>query len=317
MSVSNLARPAAFAAVLALMLGSGGIALAERKITAEGWADSLRHVQVNGTDLAYLDVGKGEPLVLVHGTSADYRTWLGELEPLSKQYRVIAYSRRYHFPNKGGGDGRNYSEALHERDLAALIETLGLGKVTLIGHSSGASIATRVAIDYPELVRSLVLAEPTFSQLMVGTKHEEQFDSEWRLVFARAQQSLANDFPDLGLTAVAEWAFGEEALQSMSKTVKKRLMDNASALKLQMLSNTRSAPISRDTIKGLSCRILYVEGARSPWHAHAMGDEFVKCLPATQRIVMKGVSHGMVWDDARGFSKAVIEFLGRNAMASE
>ena len=317
MSISSLARAAAFATLFALSLVPGGSALADHKPSAQEWADSLRHVAVNGAQLAYLDVGKGETVVLVHGSSADYRTWLGELEPLMQQYRVIAYSRRYHFPNTGGGNGRDYSMALHERDLVALIDTLHLGKVHLIGHSYGASLAAQLAADHPEMVRSLVLAEPSFPELLMGTKQESLYVSEWRIMSERAKQSLLNDFPDLGLQAVGEWAFGDAAMASLSRVVRQRLADNALSLKLQMLSPVKSAPFGCTQIRGIGCPVLYVEGGRSPWHAHAMADAFVKCRPATQRLLLKNVSHGMVWDEPKAFSKAVIEFMGRSTLASD
>ena len=317
MGRSSLARRALITAVFALSLLPGGPALAEHKITPQEWADSLRHVTVNGADLAYLDVGKGEPIVLIHGSSADYRTWLGELDPLMRQYRVIAYSRRYHFPNTGGGNGRDYSIALHERDLVALIGALGLGKVNLVGHSSGASLAAQLAADHPEMVRSLVLAEPMFPVLMEGTKQESVFVSESRLVYERAKQALQNDFPELGFNVIGEWVFGEDALAMIPRVVRQRLADNVPSLKLQILSPVKPTPFGCAQIQRIGCPVLYVEGGRSPWHAHTMADEFVECRPATQRVVLKNASHGMVWDDPRGFSKAVIEFLGRSSLASE
>jgi pimeloyl-ACP methyl ester carboxylesterase len=317
MNISTLARRAAFAAIFCLSFLPGGAALADHKLTAEDWADSLRHVTVNGADFAYLDVGKGEPIVLIHGGSADYRTWLGELLPLSAQYRVIAYSRRYHYPNTGGGDGLDYSIALHERDFAGLMIALHVGKVHLVGHSYGAYLAAQLAADQPAMVRSLVLAEPMFPALMTGTKQDSQFVSEWRLVRERAKQSLMNDFPDLGFQAIAEWTFGADEAESIPRAVRQRLADNARALKLQMLSTVPSAPLGCPQIQKIRCPVLYIEGARSPWHAHAMGDAFVQCRPATQRLVLKNVSHGMVWDDPKAFSKAVLEFLGRSSLASE
>ncbi len=315
-SQRRLARTAAFVALLSLPLW-GGSALADRKLTAQDWADSLRHVTVNGTDLAYIDIGKGEPVVLIHGSSADYRTWLGELLPLSANHRVIAYSRRYHYPNKGGGDGRDYSLALHERDFVGLMIALHIGKVHLIGHSYGANLAAQIAVDQPAMVRSLVLVEPMFPALMTGTSKDSQFVSEWRIVRERAKQSLMSDFTELGFQVVAEWVFGADEFQSIPKTVRQQLAENGPALKFHMLSTVPSAPFGCPEIQKIKCPTLYLDGARSPWHAHAMADAFVQCRPATQRLTLKNVSHGMVWDDPKGFSKAVIEFLGRSSLASE
>ena len=50
----------------------------------------MQTLDVNGYDMAYLEVGKGPPLVCVHGTLGDFRTWSAVYGPLSKQRRVIS-----------------------------------------------------------------------------------------------------------------------------------------------------------------------------------------------------------------------------------
>ena len=52
-----------------------------------------------------------------HGTLEDYRTWDGQLEALSKEYRLISYSRRYHYPNEWTKDSTDFSVTIHARDL--------------------------------------------------------------------------------------------------------------------------------------------------------------------------------------------------------
>ena len=94
-------------------------------------------------------------MVLVHGTLEDYRTWDGQLEAFSKGYRLISYSRRYHYPNEWPKDATDFSVTLHARDLAAFIKALNLPPVHLVGHSYGAFIALLVARDHPEVIRSL------------------------------------------------------------------------------------------------------------------------------------------------------------------
>src|SRR5262249_21262180 len=95
-----------------------------------------KEVQINGlTLLHYIELGQGIPVVLVHGTLEDYRTWDGQLEALSKGYRLISYSRRYHYPNEWTKDSTDFSVTIHARDLAAFIKALNLPPVHLIGHS--------------------------------------------------------------------------------------------------------------------------------------------------------------------------------------
>ena len=185
---------------LALLPLLSGVALAgERKPAGELWADSLDAVAVNGTALAVLDVGAGEPVILLHGSSADYRTWCGEVEALKARCRVIAYSRRYHHPNQGGGDGRDYSVALHERDLLGLMDALKLHNAHLVGYGTGGNIAAQFAVDHPDRVRSLVLAETAFPALMKDAPRARDYEDERRLVYEQAYQALASDFGELGV----------------------------------------------------------------------------------------------------------------------
>ena len=83
-------------------------------------------VETNGTNLEYIEKGHGDPIIFVHGSLGDLGTWRFQTEYFSKFYRAIAYSRRYHYPNAGPGEILDYSVDLHTKDLASLIEGLGL-----------------------------------------------------------------------------------------------------------------------------------------------------------------------------------------------
>ena len=118
-------------------------------------------VDVNGARLEYTDAGRGEPLVFVHGSLEDLRIWRRQVDLFSPCYRVIAYSRRYHHPNAAPGAGDPaYAASLHAADLAGLIEKLNLAPAHLVTSSFGGCVALALAVARPELVRSLVLAEP-------------------------------------------------------------------------------------------------------------------------------------------------------------
>ncbi|MGY8681156.1 alpha/beta hydrolase [Bradyrhizobium sp. UFLA05-153] len=120
----------------------------------------MQTVHVNGYDMAYLEVGEGLPLVCVHGTLGDFRTWYSVLGPLSKRHRVIAVSLRHFFPEHWNGAGEDYKMAQHVADVIGFIERIGHASVDLMGHSRGGHIAFRVAQARPDLLRKLVLAEP-------------------------------------------------------------------------------------------------------------------------------------------------------------
>ena len=97
----------------------------------------MQSLHVNGYDMAYLEVGqktqRGAPLVCVHGTLGDFRTWYSVLAPLSKKHRVISVSLRHFFPEHWDGSTDTYSLAQHIEDMIAFIEQLGTGPVDLMG----------------------------------------------------------------------------------------------------------------------------------------------------------------------------------------
>src|ERR1051326_6627599 len=120
----------------------------------------MQTLSVNGTDIAWLDVGRGPPLVCVHGSLCDFRVWSPVLGPLSERHRVIAVSLRHFFPEHWDGQGDSYSIAQHVLDVIAFIEQLDAGPVDLMGHSRGGHVSFRVAQRRPDLLRKLILAEP-------------------------------------------------------------------------------------------------------------------------------------------------------------
>ncbi len=123
-------------------------------------------MDVAGVSLFYESKGKGPPVVFVHGTICDYRIWASCADALSSQFTTLAYSRRYAYPNRREGDFRDSAVPDNTKDLAGLIEGLGLAPVHLVGHSYGGCIAAYLAIHRPELLRSLTLIHGAVASLL-------------------------------------------------------------------------------------------------------------------------------------------------------
>nr|WP_294552880.1 hypothetical protein [uncultured Rhodopila sp.] len=69
--------------------------------------------RVNGYDMAHIDIGGGEPLVCIHGSLGDFRTWCPVLGPLSQRHRVIVPSLRRCFPEHWDVTGGGFTIARH------------------------------------------------------------------------------------------------------------------------------------------------------------------------------------------------------------
>jgi pimeloyl-ACP methyl ester carboxylesterase len=127
----------------------------------------------HGITLHYVEEGVGVPVIFVHGSLSDGGYWADQIGLFAKQYRALAYSRRYNYPNTNPAR-RAYSAVVDSDDLAAFIHTLHLGKVVVIGHSYGALSGLFLAARHPELVRALVLAEPPAVSLLADVHGDER-----------------------------------------------------------------------------------------------------------------------------------------------
>ena len=114
---------------------------------------------INGYPLTYRDEGHGTPIVFIHGSVNDYRTFGPQFAALASSYRVIAPSLRHFYPEQWNGEGSDFSIEQHAADVAALIRKLNLGKVHLVGWSRGGAVAIEIAKAHPDLLRTLVMED--------------------------------------------------------------------------------------------------------------------------------------------------------------
>jgi pimeloyl-ACP methyl ester carboxylesterase len=119
----------------------------------------VSHVVVDGVEVAFSDVGVGEPtLVLIHGLGSYMPVWQRNLDELAKHHRVVAVD----LPGYGKSSKANYdySMAFYARTVEGVISALGLRRVVLVGHSMGGQIAMTHALRYPRRAEALVLVAP-------------------------------------------------------------------------------------------------------------------------------------------------------------
>ena len=113
-------------------------------------------------DIAYLDEGAGDPVLLIHGfASSKEVNWVqpGWVETLTKAgYRVIAFDNRGHGASTKFDDVERYHIGLMAQDAAALLAHLGIARADVMGYSMGARITAFLTLRAPQRVRSAVLA---------------------------------------------------------------------------------------------------------------------------------------------------------------
>ena len=117
-----------------------------------------RLIEIDGVQLHYVEKGTGPTVVLLHGNGAmveDFRI-SGLFDTLSRSYRVVAFDR----PGYGHSErprGRAWTPQEQSQVIQKALLELGVSRATVIGHSWGALVALSLALDFPHVVRGLVL----------------------------------------------------------------------------------------------------------------------------------------------------------------
>ncbi|MFT4640397.1 MAG: pimeloyl-ACP methyl ester carboxylesterase [Verrucomicrobiales bacterium] len=116
-----------------------------------GYADNA------GVKIHYATLGKGRPIVMIHGFPDFWYTWRDQMAALSEDYQVVAIDQRgYNKSDKPKGVD-NYSLDLLASDVEAVVKALGKEKAIICGHDWGGMVAWQVAMNKPELTEKLII----------------------------------------------------------------------------------------------------------------------------------------------------------------
>jgi pimeloyl-ACP methyl ester carboxylesterase len=141
--------------------------------------------QLLRADPHYHDRGEGEPVVLVHGLFANLQLWAPIAGPLAQRHRVVTYD----LPGHGQAPDVSTIEMSDlVQNLEALLDHLGLSVVHLGGISLGAMIALRFALDRPQRVATLTLADGFAGRL--EDQYLDVFAGHARLAMDQGMQAL-------------------------------------------------------------------------------------------------------------------------------
>ena len=278
-------------------------------------------IHLNDYDFNYVEEGSGQTVILVHGSASDIRTWSAQIEAFAKEYHVVAYSRRFHWPNEKIKENQDYSMQQHVADLRALITYWSHEPVYLIGHSYGALMGIEMACSSPELIRKLVLVEPPAIRLFVSNvpKPVELL----KLLFSKPR--IAMSIVKLGATGLGpatkaakqghmekalqlfgEAALGKKAFQKMSAARKEQALVN---LTKSELTGSGFLPIPINKLRNCTIPTLLLTGELSPPVFSHLAARLEELLPLCNRNKIPRSSHIVHEDNAEDFNSAVLSFL--------
>lgn len=277
-------------------------------------APEVKSAFINGDSLHYIDIGKGEPVIFVHGTLDDYRLWYMQMDTFAKNHRVIAYSRRYAYPNRQvSNDSADYSPVIHAKDLAGFIQSLGLGPVHLVGHSYGAYTALLTTMEHPELVKTLMLGEPPVMPLLQNVPGGDTIINNFvSSSLMPAAEAFRSGNSEKGVSVFLGGVSGDTTLYSkMPQEVRTQMMENVLELRGIALAKNIFPPVSCDNLKKIKTPVLIMTGQNTLLLFKTINEELNKCLINREKVMLPNATHGLEVENPVDFNKIVLAFIDK------
>ena len=266
---------------------------------------NVKTLAVKGQDFDYLDIGTGRPVIFLHGSLGDVRTFAPHTEMLSSRYRAVTYTQRYFGVGDWPQSGPPFGIETHAQDLIGFVEALGIGPVFLVAWSYAGHAALRAAQLRPELFRAMFIYETGFQTFMTDPAEIAAFkadlDQMLGPVFAAVNAGDNHGAARLLINASAQDDYYFESRTELQMQIE---FDNAHMLP-RLMSQTPPPRITADDLMAIEVSITLACGAKTRPAYKLVSEAAMRHLPG-QHFMIPGVNH--YWPDAE--PSAFTEFVG-------
>jgi pimeloyl-ACP methyl ester carboxylesterase len=239
-------------------------------------------------EIAYLDEGEGEPIVLVHGFASNKEVnwvapgWVTTLARAGR--RVIALDDRGHGQSSKLYDPAEYHSVIMAQDVAALLDHLGIERADVMGYSMGARITAYLAVDRLPRVRSAILGG-------LGVKLVEGVGLPGSIADALEAPSLADVTDFTG---------------RLFRTFAEQTKSDLKALAACMRGSRQT--LSREQVAGIGVPVLVAVGTKDPIAGSA--EALARLIPGARALDIPERDHMTAVGD-KAYKTGVLEFLNQ------
>ena len=251
--------------------------------------------ETNGINIHYTRTGGSKPpLILLHGLMTNGACWTGLARVLEKEYDVIMPDARGHGNSSVPNFGYRYSD--HANDVSGLINVLKLPPPILLGHSMGGMTAAVAASRKPNLLRGLILADPTFlsSKVQREVRDSDVADQHRRMLNMSLVEVVAdarNRHPDRS----------EETLLLFARA---RLQTSMAAFDVLTPPN----PDYKMLVSAIDVPSLIVFGDRGVVSS-VVAEDLKRLNPRLQAEQIREAGHSVHLDQPERFAAAIVSFI--------
>jgi len=241
-------------------------------------------IKLNEDEFYYEIYGKGEPLVLVAGFSADHFIWTPIVKSLAEDYQIIFLDNR----GVGQSDAPNYPYTVDmmTEDTINLCTNLGLKSAHFLGNSMGGAIVQTIGYKYPQMVKSLLLSN-TF--IKSNKRLNLQFESYLELRKAKAPISSI-------LKSVIAGVYSLDFLNrdGIAEQLITMMLNNPHPISDEVYANQMHAVITFDSSKWLhkvSSSVMIIYSNDDPLIDLNSSEAILQTLPSAENYCFDKVGH--------------------------
>jgi pimeloyl-ACP methyl ester carboxylesterase len=243
----------------------------------------------DGVKIHYEVAGDGPALILTHGYSSTAEMWAGQIEPLSRHFKVITWDMRGHGDSDYPEDQSAYSEEATVADMAALLDAVGAKDAIVGGLSLGGYMSLAFNATHPERTRALLIIDTG-----PGYKNDQARDGWNANAIKRAERFEAEGLPDPA-------RLGPEV----------RLAHHRDATGLARAARGMLTQRNARVIESLPTvavpAVVIVGADDTPFLAAS--DYMAAKIPGAKKVVIEAAGHSANIDQPAAFNRALLGFL--------
>ncbi len=257
-------------------------------------------IEVYGQTLKYVEKGKGETLILLHGLGSNSERWIYNIDELAKKYNVISleqvgfgYSDKPVVPYRGATLVEFLNEFMNQK---------GIQKVTLIGNSMGGWVSALFAVTHPEKLDKLILVDPAF---LLGLPEDANADN----IYAFANPSTITDMDNYVKRIYYQ---NEELLkpQNLRESLIKKLSWNDGHTVYQIIKSLiQGKDLMIDALHNINAKTLIIHGRHDPIVPMETIETLKEQIKDNITIIYENSGHSPMAEEPEKFNADVLKFL--------
>ena len=258
-------------------------------------------IQSNNINLYYEVNGKGQPLLFIHGLGSSTQDWELQVSEFSKTYQVITFDLRGH--GRSDKPAGPYSLPMFATDTAGLLKSLDVKSSHVVGLSLGGGIAFQLAIDFPALVKTMVIVNS--APEMVVRTFKDRVRVWQRFAIVRL----------LGMRKMGEVLSKRLFPKNEHETLRELFVESWAKNDSRAYQAAMRAMVGwsvTDKLGSIKCPALIIT-ADQDYTSVALKEEYTKLLPNAQLVVIPDAHHATPVEQPDLFNTVLMDFIVKHS----